>query len=107
MKNTITINVRTFPVLVHDHRTGVEETIIVPVTKEQLQASQIVGQSSKELIERLCNRQGFTVLEISKPGKHTLTVDLERLIQHDEKHRKEDRPEGDCVEPRDDGGEPD
>ena len=36
MKNKITITVRNFPVLAHDHRTGREEKITVPVTREQL-----------------------------------------------------------------------
>ena len=29
MKNTITITVRNFPVLAHDHRTGKEEAITI------------------------------------------------------------------------------
>ncbi len=80
MKNKITINVRVFLVVVHDHRTGKEEAVTVPVTKEQLRAAQLVGQSSKELIERLCDRQGYTVLEIGKPDKVTVTVDLDKLV---------------------------
>ena len=47
MKNKITITVRNFPVLAHDHRTGKEDAITVPVTKEQLRAAGVVGQSSK------------------------------------------------------------
>ena len=45
MKNEITINVRVFPVLAHDHRTGKEEAVTVPVTKEMLQAASLVGQT--------------------------------------------------------------
>ena len=59
MKNEIILNLRQFPGLAHDHRTGTEEAIVVTVTKHQLQAATIVGQSSKELIERLCDRQGY------------------------------------------------
>ena len=81
MKNEITLHLRQFPVLVHDHRTGREENITVTVAKQQLQAAQIVGQSSTELIERLCDRQGYTVIEIGKPAKRTVTVDLEKLSQ--------------------------
>ena len=81
MKNEITLHLRQFPVLAHDHRTGREESITVPVTTQQLQAAQIVGQSSTELIERLCDRQGYTVIEIGKPAKRTVTVDLEKLSQ--------------------------
>lgn len=74
MKNEITLHLRQFPVLVHDHRTGREENITVTVTKQQLQAAQIVDQSSTELIERLCDRQGYSVLEIGKPAKRTVAV---------------------------------
>lgn len=81
MKNEMTIHLRVFPVLVHDHRTGAEEAITVPVTKQQLQAAQIVGQSSNELIERLCERQGYTVLEIGTPEKGAVTLDLYDLVR--------------------------
>lgn len=84
MKNEITINLRVFPVVAHDHRTGADEAITVPVTKQQLQAAQIVGQSSTELIERLCDRQGYTVLEIGTPDKVTVTLDLGELIRRGE-----------------------
>ena len=60
MKSEIVLNLRQFPVLAHDHRTGQEEAITVTVTKDQLRAAQVVGQSSKELVERLCERQGYT-----------------------------------------------
>lgn len=79
MKNTLTVVVRRFPVLAHDHRTGQEEAITVTVTKDQLRAAQIVGQSSKELVERMLDRQGYTVIEIGTPDKLTITLDLEKL----------------------------
>lgn len=88
MKNKITITVRNFPVLAHDHRTGKEEAITVPATKEQLRAAQLVGQSSKELIERLCEKQGYTVLEIGKPSKVAVTVDLDKLVEQQEERDK-------------------
>lgn len=80
MKNEIILNLRAFPVTAHDHRTGQEAQIIVTVAKNQLQAAQIVGQSSKELIERLCDRQGYTVLEIGKPIKRAVSLDLGALF---------------------------
>ena len=46
MKTEISLHLRQFPVLAHDHRTGEEEAITVTVAKQQLQAAQIVGQSS-------------------------------------------------------------
>lgn len=80
MKNEIVLNLRAFPVTAHDHRTGQEVQIIVPVAKNQLQAAQIVGESSKELIERLCDREGYTVLEIGKPIKRAVALDLWALF---------------------------
>lgn len=89
MKNTLTITVRTFPVVAHDHRTGKEEAVTVPVTKQQLQAAQLVGQSSKELIEQLCEKQGYTVIEIGQPDKHNITLNLEELVKQYEEHQEE------------------
>lgn len=81
MKNELALNLRQFPVAVHDHRTGQEKAITVTVTKDQLRAAQLVSQSSKELIERLCDRQGYTVAEIGKPFKVAVTVDLDKLVE--------------------------
>lgn len=81
MKNEIILNLRQFPVLAYDDRQGGEAAITVTVTKDQLRAAQIVGQSSKELIERLCERQGYTVIEIGKPDKVAVTVDLDKLVE--------------------------
>ncbi len=49
------------------------------LTKEQLRAAGIVEQSSKELIHRICNREGYTVLNIGKPERKTLEVNLNEL----------------------------
>lgn len=89
MKNQILITARVFPLVVHDHRTGKEEAITVPVTKEQLRASQLVGQSSTELIERLCDRQGYTVIEIGQPDKLSMTINLEELIRKYAEHQED------------------
>ena len=48
----------------------------------------MVGQSSKELIERLCERQGYTVIEIGQPDKVTVTVDLDKLVEQQEERQK-------------------
>lgn len=85
MKSEIVLNLRQFPVLAHDHRTGQEEAITVTVTKDQLRAAQIVGHSSKELVERLCDRQGYSVIEIGKPDKLAVTLDLDKLVEQDER----------------------
>ena len=90
MKSEITLTLRQFPVLAHNHRTGEEEAITVTVTKEQLRAAQTVGQSSTELIERLCERQGYTVIEIGKPDKRTIYLDLSKMLELYDKELEED-----------------
>lgn len=66
-----------FPVTVQNEE---KETTGIPVilTKEQLRAAQIVGQSSKELIHQFCKRKGYTVLYIGKPERKTLEINLEK-----------------------------
>lgn len=76
MKNEITIQARTFPVTVRDQRTGEQREDLLSLDKRQLQAAQLVGQSSTELIHRIYNRQGFYVLNIGKPIKREIRVDL-------------------------------
>lgn len=88
MNNEIKITVRPFPVLAWDHRSGSEKAIVVTVTKDQLRAAQIVGESSKELIERLAEKQGYSVIEIGKPDKLTLAIDLDKLLEQHEEQAK-------------------
>lgn len=78
MKNEITIQLRVFPLVVRDKQTGVERIESIVLTKGQLQAAQICGQSSKELIERLCDRQGVQAVDIGKPERRELTLDLQK-----------------------------
>lgn len=80
MKNQITIHVRNFPVIINDKESDKPRVIQVPVTKQQLQAAQTVGQSSKELIKRMCERQGYEVREIGKPDKLPIAIDLADLV---------------------------
>lgn len=78
IESIIRIAALRFPVTVQK---GENESTVIPVilTKEQLQAAQIVGQSSKELIHRICNRKGYTVLDIGKAERKTLEVNLNEL----------------------------
>jgi len=79
MKTNITIEARRFPVTLRDERTGeiIQSSIILD--KQCLQAAQLVAQSSKELIQRVYNRQGFRVLEIGTPERRSLNLSLEDL----------------------------
>ena len=83
------IPVRVFPVKLRDERSGAESADEIILTKAQLAAAEIVGESSTELILRQFNRAGFRVLEIGKPRKMTVTVDLVEAValmegKHDE-----------------------
>lgn len=90
MRNTFTIEARRFPVSVKDMRTGEVRNETIILSKQELQATQMVGQSSKELIHRMYNRKGFRVLDIGTPEKQTLFADLEELWVMAEKAHRED-----------------
>ena len=79
MKTTYDLQIRAFPVQIRDERTGEEKGDTIVLDKPRLQAAQMVGQSSKELIERIYHKQGYKVLEVGKPRKVELTVDLGEL----------------------------
>lgn len=80
MKTKFMIHLRAFHVRVcdpgrdHDER---EELIVIP--KEQLQAAQLVGQSSTELIQRICDRAQLSVVSIGKVKCRSVTINLEEL----------------------------
>lgn len=67
-----------FPVTV---QRGENDTDVIPVilTKEQLRAAQTVGESSKELIHRICKRDGYTVLGIGKAERKTFEINLAEM----------------------------
>ena len=79
MKSNITMEVRRFPVVIKSTNSGIVSNDTIILSKQQLQAAQIVGQSSKELIHRLYGRDGFKVLDIGKAEKKTVSVDLGAL----------------------------
>ena len=81
MTTTFGLVLRVFPVKIMDTRTGEESTDTIVLDKTRLQAAQLIGQSSKELIERLYNREGFKVLSIGKPERQTLTLKLNNVLQ--------------------------
>ena len=79
MKNEIVLNLRRFPVTVRDDRTGETVESFITLEKSQLQACQLVGQSSTDMIYRLYNRKGYRVLEIGKPDKLAVALGLDEL----------------------------
>ena len=81
MTNEVTMQARAYSVTVEDQRSGEKSVELITLDKQQLQAAQIVGQSSNELIYRLFNRQGYRVLGIGKPVKKEIVVDLTELYR--------------------------
>lgn len=81
MTNEITMQARAYSVTLEDQRSGEKSVELIVLDKQQLQAAQIVGQSSNELIYRLFNRRGYRVLDIGKPVKKEIVVDLTELYQ--------------------------
>lgn len=77
----MTLYLRRFAVTVRDERTGESWEDHITISKDQLQAAQTVGQSSKELIYRHYNRRGYKVLDIGKVKKRAVGVDLDKLYQ--------------------------
>ena len=77
MKTEIKIQVRAFTVVIRDERTGENKTDTIVLEKSKLQAAQLVGQSSKELIWRIYNRNGYRVLDIGKTDKREISLNLE------------------------------
>ena len=64
MKTTATMYLRAFTVRIQDQRTGETSEDVIVFDKAQLQAAQVIGQSSKELIFRAYNETGYTVVYI-------------------------------------------
>ena len=79
MKTSISLTLRAFPVIVENTETQEVKKDVVVLTKEHLRAAQLVGQSSKELITRICADEGYRVVEIGKPTKRDVTFNLPLL----------------------------
>ena len=81
MKNfngSVSISALRFPVLVETPDEGWAEFPVI-LTKEQLNAAGLVGESSKEVINRICEREGRKVLYIGKPERRTFEIDLSEM----------------------------
>ena len=79
VKTIYDLQIRAFPVKIVDERTGEEKTDIIVLDKQRLQAAQMVGQSSKELIERIYVRCGYRVQEIGRAHKATVELRLDNM----------------------------
>jgi len=75
-ENNLSVAVLRFPVAVLDGD-GKPDYVPVILTKEQLRAAGVAGQSSKELVTRICTRHGYKVLEIMPPIRRTLRFSMD------------------------------
>lgn len=82
MKTEIMITVRAYPVQIRDERTGEQQLDTIVLDKAMLQAGAMVGLGDEDIIFRAYNRKGYRVLEIGKPSKRDLMVELDRLYWH-------------------------
>ena len=81
MKTAIKIPVRAYTVELKDSRTGEHIMDTIVLEKSRLQAGALFDLGDEDIICRIYNRQGFRVLEISKPVKVELPVDLTGLYK--------------------------
>lgn len=84
MKTEIMITVRAYPVQIRDERTGETKGDTIVLSKQKIQAASTIGMSDRDLINRLYNRQGYHVLEVGKPKKKEIIVDLLELYEGQE-----------------------
>lgn len=98
MKTEIKINVRGYIVQLRDNRTGALQEDGIFLTKEMLQAAQLLGMSDRNVIHSRYDRKGFEVLEISKARKAECTVDLADLVLREEQSIVWDELADSCTE---------
>lgn len=84
MKTEIKITVRAYPVKIRDERTGEKMDDTIVLTKQKIQAVATIGMSDRDLIFRLYNRQGYHVLDVGRPKKKEIIVDLLELYEGQE-----------------------
>lgn len=98
MKTTQTIQLRIFGVRIRDERTGEIKKDKVIFTKQQLQAAQMVGEGSVNLIRRAYSRTGYRVLETIWAEKREAILDLESLWKGNYEDKEEQGAPLDLVE---------
>ena len=94
MKTYQAMQLRRFPVRLQNRSTGEISEDTITFSIQQLQAAQMVGQSSKELICRAYGREGFAVLDVGKAHKMAVELDLDDLyLQEDEARYEREKAE--------------
>ena len=78
MKTEMKIQTRVYPVELKDARTGERFSDTIALEKSRIQAAALFDMGDEDIIYRIYNRKGYRVLEIGKPEKIELTIDLEK-----------------------------
>lgn len=81
MKTEMKIPVRAYTVKIRDERNGVISEDLIVLEKARLQAGGLVGLGDDDIIKNIYNRKGLWVLEIGKPTKLDIMVNLEELYK--------------------------
>lgn len=81
MRTEMKIPVRAYEVSIRDERTGEITSDTIVLEKSRIQAAQMVGVDDEYLIYKAYNRQGYRVLEIGKPQKVEISVDLTEMYR--------------------------
>ena len=81
MKTEMTIQLRCAPVVIRDERNGEKKRDQIVLDLNQIKAADAMGFDFEEVIHRQYNRRGFTVLEIGKVQRKTITINLEELYR--------------------------
>lgn len=81
MKTEMKIQTRVYPVELKDTRTGERFSDTIVLEKSRIQAAALFDMGDEDIIYRIYNRKGYRVLEIGKPKKMELSVDLEQLYR--------------------------
>lgn len=80
MKTEMRIPVRAYSVTLKDTRTGEVMNDTIVLEKSRIQAAALFDMGDEDIIYRIYNRQGYRVLEIGKPQKVELAIDLEKVF---------------------------
>ena len=80
MKTEMRIPVRAYSVTLRDTRTGEVMNDTIVLEKSRIQAAALFDMGDEDIIYRIYNRQGYRVLEIGKPQKVELVIDLEKVF---------------------------
>ena len=78
MKTEMKIQTRVYHVELKDTRTGERFSDTIVLEKSRIQAAALFDMGDEDIIYRTYNRKGYRVLEIGKPQKVELTIDLEK-----------------------------